>query len=287
MNAYRNGFNGQIVCSSPEELVAFKSFCSEIQTELAPVGAIERFYAKSISENMYRLERARSLEMGMFSNGHRDHVDEMQSGHPEADTALAASRTFLEQAHEFHLLTGYEVKILRALEKHQAHLKAIQAARKAAHEVAVEQATQFVELAEAMEETYEPGEDFTPASAHGGFVFSQTEIDRRRVRAAHLRAARIYHFDGKLPKSASKPNVTPRSPPHSLVAQARGGLKYSNPSLATSHARRVPVRQASGLSIPTKGIWLQSRRGDRRLYTPLQGTQPPRDGSPHPRRTPV
>ena len=81
--------------------MAFKSFCSEIQTELAPLGAIERFYAKSISENMYRLERARSLDMGMFSNGHRDHVDEMQSGHPEADTALAASRTFLEQAHGF------------------------------------------------------------------------------------------------------------------------------------------------------------------------------------------
>ncbi len=204
LNAYRTGLNGQIVCSSPEELVVFKSFCSEIQTELAPVGAIERFYAKSISENMYRLERARSLEMGMFSNGHRDHVDEMQSGHPEADTALAASRTFLEQAHEFHLLTGYEVKILRALEKHQAHLKALQDQRKAAHEVAVEQATQFVELAEAMEETYEPGEDFAPASAHGGFVFSQTEIDRLRVRAAHLRAARIYHFDGKLPNGAPK-----------------------------------------------------------------------------------
>jgi hypothetical protein len=204
LNGYRNGLNGQIVCSSPEELVVFKSFCSEIQNELAPVGAIERFFAKSISENMFRLERARSLEMGMFANGHRDHVDEMQSGHPEADTALAASRTFLEQAHEFQLLSGYEVKIMRALEKHQAQLKALQVVRKAAHEVAVEQATQFVELAEAMEETYEPGEDFTPASAYGGFVFSQTEIDRRRVRAAHLLAARIYHFEGKLPKGGSK-----------------------------------------------------------------------------------
>ncbi|MGA7236720.1 MAG: hypothetical protein WBY44_13625, partial [Bryobacteraceae bacterium] len=51
-----------------------------------------------------------------------------------------------------------------------------------------------------------PGEDFAPASAHGGFVFSQTEIDRRRVRAAHLRAARIYHFQGKLPKGGAKPD---------------------------------------------------------------------------------
>jgi len=50
---------------------------------------------------MYRLEKARSLAMGMFANGRREHVDEMQSGHPEADAAFAALRTFLEQAKRF------------------------------------------------------------------------------------------------------------------------------------------------------------------------------------------
>jgi hypothetical protein len=198
--------NGQIVCSTPEELAAFQSFCSEIQNELAPVGAIERFYAKSVAENMYRLEKARSLEMGMFANGHRDHIDEMQSGHSEADTALAASRTFLEQASAFKLLSGYESKIMRALEKHQAQLKTLQAERKSAYEKGVEQATLFVELAEAMEETYEPGEDFTPASDYGGFAFSEDEILRRRERTAHLRAARIYRSEGKLPMQTSKPD---------------------------------------------------------------------------------
>jgi hypothetical protein len=211
LNAYRNGLNGQIVCSTPEELAAYQSFCSEIQTELAPMGAIERFYAKSIAENMFRLERARSLEMGVFANGYRESVDEMQSGHPEADTALAASRTFEEQAHTFHLLTGYEVKILRALEKHQGQLTTLQTTRKAAYETAVEQATQFVELHEALDEPYEPGEDFTPASDHGGFVFREDEIDRRRVRTAHLRAARTYRIEGKLPKRAPKPDV--QAPP--------------------------------------------------------------------------
>jgi hypothetical protein len=205
LNGYRNGLNGQIVCSTPEELAAFTSFCSEIQNELAPVGAIEKFYAKSVAENMYRLEKARSLEMGMFANGHRDHVDEMQSGHPEADTALAASRTFLEQANAFKLLSGYESKIMRTMEKHQAQLKTLQAERKAAYEKAIEQATQFVELAEAMEETYEPGEDFEPGSAYGGFAFSQDEVDRRRERAAHVRAARIYRSEGKLPNGTPKP----------------------------------------------------------------------------------
>jgi hypothetical protein len=36
LNGYRNGLNGQIVCSTAEEPVAFTSFCSEIQNELAP-----------------------------------------------------------------------------------------------------------------------------------------------------------------------------------------------------------------------------------------------------------
>ena len=94
LNAYRNGLNGRIVCSTPEELSAFKLFCREIRQELAPVGPIERFLAKSISENIYRLERARSVENGIWADGFREHVDEIESGHPEVDTALSALRTF-------------------------------------------------------------------------------------------------------------------------------------------------------------------------------------------------
>jgi hypothetical protein len=204
LNAYRNGLNGQIVCQSPEELAAFTGFCDAIRNELAPVGPIETFLAKSISENMFRLERARALENGAFATGYRDHVDEIESGHPEVDTALAAAQTFVEQVKAFHLLTGYETKIQRNMEKHQAQLKALQSERKAAYEQAAEQATQIVELSEAMDTSYEPEEDFTPASAHGGFVFSEAEIQRRRERAALLRAARIYHLEGKLPNPRRK-----------------------------------------------------------------------------------
>ena len=93
LNAYRNGLNGQIVCSTPEELAVFKLFCAEIREELAPVGPIERFLAKSIAENMYRCERARSIESGIWADGYREHVEEIGAGHPEVDTALSASRT--------------------------------------------------------------------------------------------------------------------------------------------------------------------------------------------------
>jgi hypothetical protein len=207
LNAYRNGLNGQIVCSTPEELSAFKLFCSEIREELAPVGPIERFLAKSVSENMYRLERARSVENGIWADGFREHVDEIESGHPEVDTALSASRTFLEHAHEISLISTYEGRLRRAVEKDEARLQARQEARKAKHEHAVEQAEILVEHAESKGEVYEPGEDFTPAADHGGFVFSTPEIARRRDRQARFRAAQTHHFDvrhgrHKTPKAA-------------------------------------------------------------------------------------
>jgi hypothetical protein len=55
LNGYRNGLNGQIVCSAPEELAAFKSFCSEIQTELAPVGP-----SKGFTHTLYDVESKRN-----------------------------------------------------------------------------------------------------------------------------------------------------------------------------------------------------------------------------------
>src|SRR5215469_1180376 len=78
-NAYRNELNGQTVCSTPKELAAFKRFCAE--------------------------------------NGYRAHVNEIESDHPELDTALAASRTFLEQAHAISLISTYKGSLRRGAEQ--------------------------------------------------------------------------------------------------------------------------------------------------------------------------
>ncbi len=145
---------------------------------------------------MYTLERARSIEGGIWADGFREHVDEIESGHPEVDTALSASRTFLEHAHEISLISTYEGRLRRAVEKDEARLSARQEARKAKQEHAVEEAEILVGHAgESKGETYEPGEDFKPAADHGGFVFSTSEIARRRDRENRLSAARTYHFD--------------------------------------------------------------------------------------------
>jgi hypothetical protein len=70
------------------------------------------------------------------------------------------------------LLAVYDGRLARIMEKQRADLKALQTERKEAREKAVNQAAIFVEHAESNGKEYDPGEDFQPAKAYGGFEFS-------------------------------------------------------------------------------------------------------------------
>ncbi len=204
LNSYRHGLSGQIHIATPEETAVFRKHCDAVRNELAPAGPTETFLAQSIAEDMWRLQRARALENGIFAHGIRQHVDHMNAGHPEIDTALAQSKTWAEQAHNLQLLTVYEGRIRRTLEKNMTQLKSLQAERKALQEKAAEQATLFVEHAESKGETYDPGDDFSPASEWGGFVFSNREIARRRDRKRRLDAAWRHSINRDFSDSESK-----------------------------------------------------------------------------------
>jgi hypothetical protein len=167
---------------------------SEVRAELDPAGPTESFLATSISDNMFRINRIRAIEAGIFASGFRANIDSIDAGHPEVDAALVASDTWTKQAKEIMLLSVYEGRLTSILRKDRAELNSLQATRKEAREKAVNQAEIFVEHAESNGEVYDPGEDFLPASAHGGFDFSDSEIARRRDRDRRYKAARNYHF---------------------------------------------------------------------------------------------
>ncbi len=209
LNASRSGLHGQIICATEEELVVLQKHTSDVRTELAPLGPTESFLATSISDNMFRINRIRALEAGIFASGFRDNIDAFDAGHPEVDAALVASDTWMRQAAEIMLLSTYETRLSSILRKDRAELKALQAERKEVCEKAMNQAEIFVEHAESKGEVYEPGEDFQPASAHGGFVFSNTAIARRRDRAHRYKKACNYHFRdrSKDPRPDFGPNI--------------------------------------------------------------------------------
>jgi hypothetical protein len=194
LNAYRSGLHGQIVCATTEELAVLQRHTSEVRAELDPAGPTESFLATSISDNMFRINRIRAIEAGIFASGFRANIDSIDAGHPEVDAALVASDTWTKQAKEIMLLSVYEGRLTSILRKDRAELNSLQATRKEAREKAVNQAEIFVEHAESKGEVYEPGEDFLPASAYGGFDFSASEIARRRDRDRRYKAARNYHF---------------------------------------------------------------------------------------------
>jgi hypothetical protein len=206
LDSYRDQLTGQIHVSTPEDTAAFKKHCAEILETLVPVGPIERQLAQAMAEDMWRLQRARALENGIFALGHRRHVDEMKAGHPQVDTALAQSQTFIDQARTLHLLTVYELRIHRAYEKNTAQLKALQAERKSAHKHAEEQAIMFAQLAAAKGEAYQPANDFLPASDFGGFAYSKPALAQVRERESRLRQAQEYKFGyGKYRPKPTKP----------------------------------------------------------------------------------
>jgi hypothetical protein len=136
---------------------------------------------------MLRIFRCRALELGIFEwrrpanprtpigpgeaafgNGRRR--GGCDAGHPEVDASLAAAQTFEEQSRQLALLTLYEGRLRRTLEKDLGALKALQAERKAKYEKAADQATAFLRYAGSRGEAYEPGHDFQPASDWGGFL---------------------------------------------------------------------------------------------------------------------
>ncbi|HEY6340232.1 MAG TPA: hypothetical protein VIY49_01965 [Bryobacteraceae bacterium] len=184
LNAFRHGLTGQIIMHTPEDEQAFKKHCDGIREALAPVGALELDLAQAIAEDRWRLNRARALENSIFALGQGEHLLEDSGYHPEVDTAFAQGRTWMTHAHELHLLTTYENRIRRAVEKNTAELHALQAERKAAVAKAEEEARLLVQLAEAEGGDYDPADDFPAESQPAGFVFSraaiQRQIDRNR-----------------------------------------------------------------------------------------------------------
>jgi hypothetical protein len=186
LNAYRHGLTGQIIMHTPEDQQAFKKHCEGIREALAPVGALEADLAQAIAEDRWRLNRARALENSIFALGQGEHLCEDAGHHPEVDTAFAQGRTWMAHAHELHLLTTYESRIRRSVEKNTAELRAMQAERKAAVAKAEEEARLLVQLAEAEGGDYDPADDFPPESQPLGFVFSRPAIQRQIERSQRL-----------------------------------------------------------------------------------------------------
>jgi hypothetical protein len=210
LNAYKHGLTGQIHLFDPEEHEAFEKHCQSYVEALAPIGILEQHLAQSIAEDHWRINRARAIEHGIFALGQLKDLcatDPFQMGHPpiqqlELDQALSQAYTWLSEGKDIQLLSLYQQRILRSIERSMAELRTLRAERLAARQQAVEEALLLSQLAKSKGETYDVATDFP--SPH--FVFSSAEMEPWMARKQRLDEARA------LPKTRQNANAARQMP---------------------------------------------------------------------------
>ena len=204
LNAYKHGLTGQIHLFTPEEHEAFDNHCKPIVEALAPVGALEQGLAQAIAEDKWRLNRARAIESGVFALGQMadesdpdlQQNDQREIDQPGINQALSQAKTWLADGKYIQLLSLYQQRIQRSIERSMAEIRTLRAERKAALDQAVEEAILLSQLAKSKGETYNPAADFPSPT----FVFSAAEFPSLIARKQRLDEARA------LPKTRSGPN---------------------------------------------------------------------------------
>ncbi|HTA45182.1 MAG TPA: hypothetical protein VK789_22195 [Bryobacteraceae bacterium] len=191
LNALRHGLTGQVSAMTEEDRAAHDQFCDAMLKDLAPAGALEAQLAQRVATDSWRLNRISAVEDNLFALGFHDQGDEVEAEHPEIHAALTAARTFEKQAKQLQLLSLYEQRLNRSVQKNLAMLQELQTRRKADRGQEMEEAKKLQQLTEMKGLAYDPKTD--------GFVFSNDEIraasdrDRRLQRAEHINFRRHKH----------------------------------------------------------------------------------------------
>ncbi len=228
LNAYRHGLTGQLNIFTADEQQAYDAHSKITLEALAPATDYERDLAQSIADDRWRLKRARTIESGMFAIGMQNGVD---TGDPRVDDALAQSRTWAQDSRSLNLLTIYEQRIRRAVDKAIAQLESVQTKRELAVKEDMRQAKLLMQLAQAEGKPYQPEAYFTTVPPVRESVFSTLEVARDLTREIHLADA-TRHWAGS-PK-----------PTRHTVAKALAS-EPPNPQRLPSHAASGPCGSAN------------------------------------------
>ncbi|SPE39255.1 hypothetical protein SBA3_3140003 [Candidatus Sulfopaludibacter sp. SbA3] len=191
-NAYRHGLTGQVLIMTPADELAYTKHCRGILASLAVEGDLEKSFGQSIADDRWRLLRCAAIENTRFSMG-MNQPDQYFAHHPEIDSALAQAVVWACEADNFNLMSLYENRAQRRLERNMIILKQLQAERKAAFEQAVEEATLLAQYAASKGEPYHVETDFPPEALPPQFAFSLPKIASRVAHNLRLAAAKN-HF---------------------------------------------------------------------------------------------
>jgi hypothetical protein len=196
LNATRHGLTSQVACMSWEDRNAFNDFCAALVAHHRPEGSAETQLAQAIAEESWRLNRARAIEHNIFALGSASPNPGVESDDPQIDAALSQARTFRDEAKTFGLLTLYEQRIHRNLQRSLDRLQQMQQQRRADRAQALDELVEIKEYrrirklpdppasGEALAAEQQERSGLIPTEGPqattalvSGFVFSPEEID--------------------------------------------------------------------------------------------------------------
>jgi len=186
LNALRHGLTGQVTTMTDEDRAAHDQFSTALIKDLAPEGPMETQLAQRIATDSWRLNRASAIEDNIFALGQLQNAGQACPDVPQIDAALISARVFTLESKQLQLLTLYEQRINRSLQKNLAMLHSLQATRKAEHEAAMQEAAALLQLSEMRGLEYIPTKD--------GFPFSTAQIHAAIDRDQRLRRAATTDF---------------------------------------------------------------------------------------------
>ncbi len=192
MNAMRHGLTGQVTTMTDEDRAAHENFSKALIQDLAPKGAMETQLAQRIATDSWRLNRISAVEDSLFALGLHEHGGQFHLENEQIDAALTTARVFTMESKQLQLLTLYEQRLNRAIQKNLAMLQQLQATRKTAELAAMEEAATFLKLSEMKGLPYQPLKD--------GFVFSNEQIHAAIDRERRLDRAETTDFTRYKPR---------------------------------------------------------------------------------------
>lgn len=192
LNARRHNLTGQVTAMTTEDRAAHDAFSAGMIKAMAPEGDLELQLAQRIATDSWRLNRSSAIEDNIFALGLTDHADDIDVEHPQLHAALTAARTFTREAKSIALLTLYEMRINRSLQKNLALLQQLQATRKAERKAELEQAARLLELKEkkSLPESPSPnGSVFSSGEIRAVIGPQHPDIHRETTHEQHAQAA--------------------------------------------------------------------------------------------------
>jgi hypothetical protein len=192
MNALRHGLTGQVTTMTDEDRAAHDQFSAALLKDLAPDGAMEIQLAQRVATDSWRLNRASAIEDNIFALGQLQNGGQACPDVPRIDAALTTAHVFTLESKQLQLLTLYEQRINRDLQKNLAMLQSLQATRKAEREAAMKEAAALLILSERKGLEYDPAKD--------GFEFANDQIHAAIDREQRLQRASTTDFSKFRPR---------------------------------------------------------------------------------------